>query len=114
LRPFERGAVARLPFGMAEPLQVRRETLPKLLVPWSGTASTVRGDGHAGPALSPGTEDHVKKDKEDRKRLTLNRETIQRLEDSQLLEQVRGGTSQWGGCTITRTGFNNNEISSAC
>ena len=55
----------------------------------------------------------MKKDKEDRKRLTLNRETIQRLEDSQLLEQVRGGTSQWG-CTITRTGYNNNEISSAC
>ena len=56
----------------------------------------------------------MKKDKEDRKRLTLNRETIQRLEDSQLLEQVRGGTSQWGCLTTTRTGYNNNEISSGC
>jgi hypothetical protein len=44
----------------------------------------------------------VKKDKEDKKRrLTLNRETIQRLEDPRLLEQVRGGTSQIRVCTIT-------------
>lgn len=43
----------------------------------------------------------MKKNKEDKnRRLTLNRETIQRLEDPRLLEQVRGGTSQWR-CTIT-------------
>ena len=43
----------------------------------------------------------MKKDKEDKKRrLTLNRETLQRLEDPRLLEQVRGGTSQ-RTCTIT-------------
>lgn len=53
----------------------------------------------------------MKKDKEDRtRRLTLSRETIQRLEDPQLLEQVRGGTSQWG-CT-TRTGTQFNEVAS--
>jgi hypothetical protein len=51
----------------------------------------------------------VKKDKEDRKRLTLNRETIQRLEDPRLLEQVRGGTSQIRICTSIS--YNNNEIS---
>lgn len=40
------------------------------------------------------------KEKEARKRrLTLSRETIQRLEDPQLLEQVRGGTSQVRYCT---------------
>jgi hypothetical protein len=55
----------------------------------------------------------VKKDKEDRKRLTLNRETIQRLEDPRLLEQVRGGTSQIRICTSISYN-NNNEISSAC
>lgn len=45
----------------------------------------------------------MKKDNEDRKRrLTLSRETIQRLENWQL-EQVQGGTSQWV-CT-TRTGY---------
>ena len=50
----------------------------------------------------------MKKDKEDKKRLTLNRETIQMLDDPRLLEQVRGGTSQWR-CTITT--YNYNEIS---
>jgi hypothetical protein len=53
----------------------------------------------------------VKKAKEDKnqRRLTLSRETIQRLENRQL-EQVQGGTSQWV-CT-TRTGTNYNEIAS--
>jgi hypothetical protein len=42
----------------------------------------------------------VKKDKEDRKRrLTLNRETVQMLDDPRLLKQVRGGTSQIRTCT---------------
>ena len=51
----------------------------------------------------------MKKEKEARKRrLVLSRETIQRLEDPQLLEQVRGGTSQWTMCT---TSGNYNEIS---
>jgi hypothetical protein len=77
------------------------------LVPWGVIVSTVTGE--AGPRR-PGTHrerrNHVKKDKEDRKRcLILNRETIQRLEDPRLLEQVRGGTSQWG-CLTTRTNFN--------
>jgi hypothetical protein len=54
----------------------------------------------------------VKKDKEDRtRRLTLSRETIQRLEDPQLLEQVRGGTSQWRVCTIT---YNNQGSMEVC
>lgn len=44
--------------------------------------------------------------KDDRKRrLILNRETIRSLEDPRDLEQVRGGTSQWG-CTITQTNYN--------
>lgn len=55
----------------------------------------------------------MKKNKENKPRhLTLNRETIHNLEDPQLLEQVRGGTSQWG-CT-TRTGAMLNEASSGC
>lgn len=34
-----------------------------------------------------------------KRRLTLNRETLQRLEEPQILEQVQGGTSQWTMCT---------------
>lgn len=49
----------------------------------------------------------MKKAKEDRtRRLTLCRETIQRLEDPHLLEQVRGGTSQWKICPTTSIGYN--------
>lgn len=44
--------------------------------------------------------------KDDRKRrLILSRETIQNLEDPRDLEQVRGGTSQWGCLTTTRTNY---------
>ena len=54
----------------------------------------------------------MKKDKEDRtRRLTLNRETIRSLEDPQLLEQVRGGTSQWRICTSISF---NEDTSDAC
>jgi hypothetical protein len=57
--------------------------------------------------------DAVKKDKEDKKRrLTLNRETIRRLEDPRLLEQVRGGTSQIRVCTIT--GYEEEITSNGC
>ena len=52
----------------------------------------------------------MKKEKEDKKRrLSLNRETIQRLEDPRLLEQVRGGTSQVRYCTSNS--YYQNEIS---
>ncbi|HKV11715.1 MAG TPA: hypothetical protein VJ725_26450 [Thermoanaerobaculia bacterium] len=55
----------------------------------------------------------MKKNQETTKRrLTLYRETIQRLEDPRLLEQVQGGTSQWL-CTTSRTNYNQ-EISGDC
>ncbi|HKV11716.1 MAG TPA: hypothetical protein VJ725_26455 [Thermoanaerobaculia bacterium] len=47
----------------------------------------------------------MKKEKENEKRrLTLHRETIRRLEDSQLLKHVLGGTSQ-RICPTTISGF---------
>lgn len=54
----------------------------------------------------------MKKDKGDKtRRLTLSRETLQRLEDPGLLEQVRGGTSQVRICTSISF---NEDPSNAC
>lgn len=56
----------------------------------------------------------MKKNQENTKRrLTLNRETIRRLEDPELLGQVQGGTSQ-SVCTTTTTSVEYNEISGDC
>jgi hypothetical protein len=64
--------------------------------------------------LSPGTEDAVKKNQETtQRRLTLNRETIRRLENQELLGQVVGGTSQWL-CPTTTTREEYNAISGDC
>lgn len=54
----------------------------------------------------------MKKDKGDKmRRLTLSRETLRKLEDPRLLEQVQGGTSQLRVCTSISF---NEDPSNAC